>query len=123
LKSRKAAIQQQRRVFDDFFKIDEWSCRMSESTTAPIRGGWCSRVATRSQFLLLNLDTNSVVLVEQLTVPVQMARRREVRQRRGAQSAGERAVRSVTLSLFRRRQPLSRRKEGYLNAVREALKG
>ena len=73
--------------------------------------------------LLLNLDTKSVVLVEQLTVPVQMARRREVRQRRGAQSAGERAVRSVTLSLFRRRQPLSRRKECYLNAVREALKG
>jgi DNA-binding transcriptional LysR family regulator len=32
-------------------------------------------------------------------------------------------ARSVTLSLFRRRQPLSRRKEGYLNVVREALKG
>ena len=32
-------------------------------------------------------------------------------------------TRSVTLSLFRRRQPLSRRKEGYFNIVREALKG
>jgi DNA-binding transcriptional LysR family regulator len=32
-------------------------------------------------------------------------------------------ARSVTLSLFRRRQPLSRRKEGYLGAVRDALKG
>jgi DNA-binding transcriptional LysR family regulator len=32
-------------------------------------------------------------------------------------------ARSVTLSLFRRRQPLSRRKEGYLAVVREALKG
>ena len=31
--------------------------------------------------------------------------------------------RSVVLSLFRRRQPLPRRKEGYLAAVREALKG
>ena len=31
--------------------------------------------------------------------------------------------RSVALSLFRRRQPLPRRKEGYLAAVREALKG
>jgi DNA-binding transcriptional LysR family regulator len=31
--------------------------------------------------------------------------------------------RSVTLSLFRRRQPLSRRKEGYLAVVREALMG
>jgi DNA-binding transcriptional LysR family regulator len=31
-------------------------------------------------------------------------------------------ARSVTLSLFRRRQPLSRRKEGYLGAVRDALK-
>ena len=30
--------------------------------------------------------------------------------------------RSVVLSLFRRRQPLPRRKEGYLAAVREALK-
>jgi DNA-binding transcriptional LysR family regulator len=29
---------------------------------------------------------------------------------------------AVALSLFRRRQPLSRRKEGYLNALREALK-
>jgi DNA-binding transcriptional LysR family regulator len=32
-------------------------------------------------------------------------------------------ARSVVLSLFRRRQPLPRRKEGYLAAVREALKG
>ena len=31
-------------------------------------------------------------------------------------------ARSVTLSLFRRRQPLSRRKEAYLAAVRELLK-
>lgn len=31
--------------------------------------------------------------------------------------------RTVVLSLFRRRQPLSRRKEGYLAAVRDALKG
>jgi DNA-binding transcriptional LysR family regulator len=32
-------------------------------------------------------------------------------------------ARSVALSLFRRRQPLSRRKEGYLAALRDALKG
>jgi hypothetical protein len=32
-------------------------------------------------------------------------------------------ARSVMLSLFRRRQPLSRRKEGYFTAVRDALKG
>ena len=31
-------------------------------------------------------------------------------------------ARSVALSLFRRRQPLSRRKEGYLAVVREMLK-
>jgi DNA-binding transcriptional LysR family regulator len=31
-------------------------------------------------------------------------------------------ARSVMLSLFRRRQPLSRRKEGYFTAVRDALK-
>jgi DNA-binding transcriptional LysR family regulator len=31
-------------------------------------------------------------------------------------------ARSVALSLFRRRQPLSRRKEGYLAALRDALK-
>jgi hypothetical protein len=30
--------------------------------------------------------------------------------------------RGVALSLFRRRQPLSRRKEGYLATVREALR-
>jgi DNA-binding transcriptional LysR family regulator len=33
-----------------------------------------------------------------------------------------RPARSVTLSLFRRRQPLSRRKEGFLAALRDALK-
>lgn len=32
-------------------------------------------------------------------------------------------ARSVALSLFRRRQPLSRRKEGYLKALRDALAG
>jgi DNA-binding transcriptional LysR family regulator len=31
-------------------------------------------------------------------------------------------ARSVTLSLFRRRQPLSRRKEAYLAAVRDMLR-
>jgi hypothetical protein len=31
-------------------------------------------------------------------------------------------ARSAALSLFRRRQPLSRRKEGYLAVVREMLK-
>jgi DNA-binding transcriptional LysR family regulator len=31
-------------------------------------------------------------------------------------------VRTVVLSLFRRRQPLSRRKESYLAALRDALK-
>jgi hypothetical protein len=31
-------------------------------------------------------------------------------------------ARSVALSLFRRRQPLSRRKEGYLAALRNALR-
>ena len=31
-------------------------------------------------------------------------------------------ARTVALSLFRRRQPLSRRKEGYLAALRDALK-
>jgi DNA-binding transcriptional LysR family regulator len=31
-------------------------------------------------------------------------------------------ARTVMLSLFRRRQPLSRRKEGFLTALRDALK-
>ena len=31
-------------------------------------------------------------------------------------------ARTVVLSLFRRRQPLSRRKEGFLTALRDALK-
>jgi hypothetical protein len=31
-------------------------------------------------------------------------------------------ARSIALSLFRRRQPLSRRKETFLSALREALK-
>ena len=56
------------------------------------------------------------------------ARHRTARVRRQRGRAGrvegafDAPARSVALSLFRRRQPLSRRKEGYLSAVREAIK-
>jgi nudix-type nucleoside diphosphatase (YffH/AdpP family) len=72
-------IRRQRRVFDDFFKVDELVVSHEQID------GTMSADQTRLVFergdavaaLLLNRDTKSVVLVEQFRVPALVARRRD----------------------------------------------
>jgi ADP-ribose pyrophosphatase len=73
-----AVIKQQRRVFDDFFKIDEFDVafegtdhRMVEQTRLVFERG--DAVGA----LLLNADTRSVMLVKQFKVPALVGRRRD----------------------------------------------
>jgi ADP-ribose pyrophosphatase len=77
--SRKAAIQQQRRVFDDFFKIDELivSHEQLDGTMSAPQKRLVFERGDSVAVLLLNLDTKSVVLVEQFKLPTLVARRRE----------------------------------------------
>jgi nudix-type nucleoside diphosphatase (YffH/AdpP family) len=77
--SRKAVIQQQRRVFDDFFKIDELivSHEQIDGTMSANQRRLVFERGDSVAALLLNLDTKSVVLVEQFKVPVLVARRRD----------------------------------------------
>ncbi len=75
----KAVIQQKRRVFDDFFKVDELIVshdRVDGTTGAGERLLVFERGDTVA-VLLLNPDSRSVVLVEQFKVPVLVARQRD----------------------------------------------
>src|SRR5262245_16058868 len=76
--SGKAVIKEPRRVFDRFFKVDEVDVvfegtdgKMVEQTRLVLERGDAVGV------LLLNLDTQCVVLVEQFKVPVVFGRRRD----------------------------------------------
>jgi ADP-ribose pyrophosphatase len=76
--SGKAVIKQQRRVFDGFFKIDEFDVafegrdqRMVEQTRLVFERGDAVAV------LLINLDTKSAVLVKQFKLPALIGRRRD----------------------------------------------
>ena len=77
--SRKAVIQQQRLVFDDFFKIDQLivSHEQLDGTMSAPQKRLVFERGDSVAVLLLNLDTKSVVLVEQFKVPTLVARRRE----------------------------------------------
>jgi nudix-type nucleoside diphosphatase (YffH/AdpP family) len=77
--SRKAVIQQQRRVFDDFFKIDELTVtheQIDGTMSAPQRRLVFER-GDSVAVLLLNVDARSVVLVEQFKAPTVPARKRD----------------------------------------------
>lgn len=77
--SGKAVIARQRRLFDDFFKIDEFLVAHEQI------GGAMSALQRRLVFergdsiavLLLNTDRREVVLVEQFKLPTLVARRRD----------------------------------------------
>ncbi len=76
---RRAAVTHQRRLFDDFFKIDELMVTHQQSD------GAMSSVERRLVFergdsvavLLFNRDRGAVVLVEQFKAPALVARRRD----------------------------------------------
>jgi len=77
----RAVIQRQRRVFDDFFKIDEFLVS-HEQTDGTMSAGQRRLVFERGDsvaVLLLNVEIKSVVLVEQFKLPTLVGRRRDDR--------------------------------------------
>jgi len=79
--SRRAIIERERRVFDDFFKIDEFlvSHDQIDGTMSASRKRLVFERGDAVAVLLLNVDTKSVVLVEQFRVAVMVGRRRDDR--------------------------------------------
>jgi len=79
--SGRAVIERERRVFDDFFKIDEFLVS-HEQIDGTMSAGQKRLVFERGDavaVLLLNVDMKSVVLVEQFRVAVLVGRRRNDR--------------------------------------------
>ncbi len=79
--SGRAVIERERRVFDDFFKIDEFLVS-HEQIDSTMSAGQRRLVFERGDavaVLLLNADMKSVVLVEQFRVAVLVGRRRDDR--------------------------------------------
>jgi len=77
--SGRAVVARQRRIFSDFFKIDELLVA-HEQTDGRMSGDQRRLVFERGDsvaILLLNVGRNSVVLVEQFKAPVLVARRRD----------------------------------------------
>ncbi len=79
--SGRAVIERERRLFDDFFKIDEFLIS-HEQIDGTMSAGQRRLVFERGDavaVLLLNVDIKSVVLVEQFRVAVLVGRRRDDR--------------------------------------------
>jgi ADP-ribose pyrophosphatase len=76
---RAAAITQQRRLFDDFFKIDELMVahRKNDGTTSSVQRRLVFERGDSVAVLLFNRDRNTIVVVEQFKVPALVARRRD----------------------------------------------
>jgi len=76
---RAAAITQQRRLFDDFFKIDELMVahQKNDGTTSSVERRLVFERGDSVAVLLFNRDRNTIVLVEQFKVPALVARRRD----------------------------------------------
>ncbi|MGD0023052.1 MAG: NUDIX domain-containing protein [Xanthobacteraceae bacterium] len=77
--SRKAEIRKQTRLFDDFFKIDEVivAHERQDGTMSPDERRLVFERGDAVAIMLFNLDTKSVVLVNQFKVPSLIARRRD----------------------------------------------
>jgi nudix-type nucleoside diphosphatase (YffH/AdpP family) len=77
--SRKAVIHQQRRVFDDFFKIDDIvvSHERRDGTMSAKQKQLVFERGDSVAVLLFNRDTKSVVLVEQFRAAAMVRRRRD----------------------------------------------
>lgn len=75
----RAVIERQRRVFDDFFKVDELlvSHQQVDGTMSPVQKRLVFERGDSIAVLLLNTDSNSLLLVEQFKVPALIARRRD----------------------------------------------
>jgi nudix-type nucleoside diphosphatase (YffH/AdpP family) len=77
--SRKAQIRRQTRLFDDFFKIDEVIVchERQDGTMSPDQRRLIFERGDAVAIVLFNLDTKSVVLVDQFKVPSLIGRRRD----------------------------------------------
>jgi nudix-type nucleoside diphosphatase (YffH/AdpP family) len=76
---RAVAITQQRRLFDDFFKIDELMVahQKNDGTTSSVQRRLVFERGDSVAVLLFNRDRNTIVLVEQFKVPALVARKRD----------------------------------------------
>ena len=76
---RAAAMTQQRRLFDDFFKIDELMVahQKNDGTTSSVQRRLVFERGDSVAVLLFNRERNTIVLVEQFKVPALVARRRD----------------------------------------------
>ena len=76
---RAAAITQQRRLFDDFFKIDELMVahQKNDGTMSSVQRRLVFERGDSVAVLLFNRDRNTIVLVEQFKVPALVARKRD----------------------------------------------
>lgn len=77
--SRKVEIRKQTRLFDDLFKIDEVivSHERQDGTMSPDQRRLIFERGDAVAIMLFNLDTKSVVLVDQFKVPTLIGRRRD----------------------------------------------
>jgi len=77
--SGKTVIERQRRVFDDFFKIDEFlvAHEQHDGTMSAVQKRLVFERGDSVAVLLLNVDRQTVVLVEQFKLPALIARRRD----------------------------------------------
>jgi nudix-type nucleoside diphosphatase (YffH/AdpP family) len=79
---RKAVIERQHRVFDDFLKVDEYFVA-HEQVDGKLSAGQRRLVFERgdaASVLIFNADRRAVVLVEQFRMPALVGRRRDDRQ-------------------------------------------
>lgn len=77
--SRKAEIHKQTRLFDDFFQVDEVlvSHERKDGTMSPEQRRLVFERGDAVAIMLLNVDTQSVVMVNQFKVPSLIGRRRD----------------------------------------------
>jgi len=77
--SGRAVIERERRVFDDFFKIDEFlvTHRRIDGTMSASQRRLVFERGDSVAVLLFNADTKSVILVEQFRMPALAGRRRD----------------------------------------------
>jgi nudix-type nucleoside diphosphatase (YffH/AdpP family) len=78
-RSRKAVIQKQTRLFDDFFKIEEVivSHERQDGTMSPAERRLVFERGDAVGIVLYNPDTKTVVMVDQFKVPTLIGRRRD----------------------------------------------
>ncbi len=76
---RKAVIERQRRVFDDFLKVDELfvAHEQVDGTVGAVQRRLICERGDAAAVLILNADRRAVVLVEQFRVPALVERRRD----------------------------------------------